>query len=100
MMFPLNVFGDLLLGRELGKKVRNSIEEILQSNENIIIDFTGINGTSQSFADELFGTLIEEMGLDKFKKKIKTKNANPEVQSIIKHVLINRLEKLNSYCQM
>ncbi|MDP9750369.1 MULTISPECIES: STAS-like domain-containing protein [Thermoanaerobacter] len=90
-MLKLNAFGDILLGRELGKKVRDSIKDMLSKENKLIIDCYGVKGTSQSFADECFGRLVEEMGLENFKVKIKIQNAEPEIQSIIKYTVISRV---------
>jgi hypothetical protein len=47
---------------------------------------------NSSFADEIFAKIISEIGIEKFKSKVKIKNANDLVKKIINFCINARLQ--------
>lgn len=85
--------------RQSGEKIRNELINIYkQSNKSITLDFSQINITSSSFADELIGKLVTEFGFYGFNNIFKLKNMNPNVQSIVQRSVAQRMmESFNGY---
>jgi STAS-like domain of unknown function (DUF4325) len=69
--------------RDLGKKVRFAIVEQIEKNEKIYLDFDGVNVVTNSFANECFSKLKDDITLDIFKEKIAFLNTNDFVQRVI-----------------
>lgn len=79
--------------REGGKIVKQQIIHHLDSatsQNRIIFDFSGVSSISSSFADELFGKLISDMGFENFKAITTFQNLNPLVSSVIKNSIYHR----------
>lgn len=76
-----------------GKKVRMMIESMimnLSDGEKLIFDFEGVSVIPSSFADEVFGKLVEEHGLDRIRSLTTFRNVDPFVSSIIRLVISSR----------
>lgn len=91
MLIQLSKFGKFLSTRDIGKIIKSEITSILDGNNNVIVDFEGISQITQSCADEIFGKLVLEIGLSKFKKCIKIKNTDEVTSVIIKYTISKRL---------
>ena len=52
LTFRFNEFGQNLGTRQLGAVARERLMPLLQGNERVILDFTGVDVVSNSFADE------------------------------------------------
>ena len=78
---------DMLSTRESGAILRDEIRKHIENNIPVILDFEGINMITQSFADEIVGIFIREYGVNFAKSRIKIKNANELVKTIIKFVI-------------
>lgn len=83
----------ILTTRLLGKKIRNIIEKELAKGEIIILDFTGVNIISHSFADECIGKLAQKLGIELFKKKIFFNGVSDEIFPILRYVIVKRLKQ-------
>jgi len=91
----LKEFGIFLGTRQMGIQVQSRISHLLESQPFVIIDFDGVDGITNSFADESFGKLIQALGIGQFKEKIKFQNLNSLVKVIISHALQNRAPQNN-----
>lgn len=91
---------DVTLGtRRLGKNIRDLISQKIQTEALIVFDFDGVELISNSFADECFGKLIEQFGLEFVKSKTTFKNTNHLVDMVIKKAIVDRMNK-NILCQI
>lgn len=80
--------------RKAGQRVRNEIINLhTESNKVIVIDFSGIGVISSSFADELLGKLMAELGFFGFNNLIKLKGMNTTIQSIINRSISQRMSE-------
>ncbi len=78
--------------RQSGERIRNELLNIYKSaKKTIIIDFDGIGIIASSFADELIGKLVADLGLFQFQSIFHMKNMNPTIQSIVQRSLSQRL---------
>jgi hypothetical protein len=84
--------------RQSGFRIKNELINIYKSAKKpVIIDFQGVGIIASSFADELIGKLISELGLFQFQAAFPMKNMNPTVQAIVQRSVSQRLaEDLNT----
>lgn len=87
----LSKFGNTLGTRVLGIEVRSVFNELFNQNDTIFLDFNNIRVVTNSFADELIGKKVKEIGLDTFKNSVKIINANENVKSVIKKSIKDRI---------
>jgi len=78
---------DSLTARETGVIVRKMMEEILEKNVKIILDFEGIELITQGFGDEIIGVFVRKNGVDFVKNKIKVINANDFIRGTLNWVV-------------
>lgn len=63
--------------RDMGQKLRQKLLTLINSGEKIVLDFTGVNVVSNSFADECIAKLLLEMPLDELKRCTTFRGLNP-----------------------
>jgi len=59
----------------------------------VLVDFEGLEIVSHSFADEIFGVLMEEYGWEFVKHNIKPINASSAIKEVLKTVVAFRFYK-------
>lgn len=93
MVIRFKEFGISLGTRELGKKIRSQAVSFFANDGKVVFDFSGVELVSNSFADECFGKLIVEHGLEVTKSKTTFFNANETVSLVIKKAINDRIKK-------
>ena len=63
VIFSFREYGENLGTRPLGKRVREQLLPLIEQNSCVVLDFTGVNVVSNSFADECIAKLLLEMPL-------------------------------------
>ena len=63
--------------RDMGQKLRQKLLSLIGSGEKVVLDFTGVNVVSNSFADECIAKLLHEMPLDELKRQTTFRGLNP-----------------------
>lgn len=86
--------GENLGTRMLGAQVRMRLLPVLQANEKTVLDFTGVNVVSNSFADECLGKILLEMPFTVFKSKTTFVGLNDFAKKNIAVALRRRLASL------
>ena len=56
--FSFREFGENLGTRQLGQQVRERLMPLLEGDERVVLDFTGVDVVSNSFADECFASQV------------------------------------------
>ena len=69
MVFKFSDIGENLGTRILGKKVRNQLLPLIMSNDKVVLDFSGVNVVSNSFADECLAKLLLSMSFDELRQR-------------------------------
>ncbi len=83
--------------RHEGSDVRSQIEKVLAKTDDMVaIDFSGVAVMTPSFADECFGKLAQELGIDEFKKRIRLRGADETIRVLMNFVLSERLSTRDS----
>ncbi|WP_083370040.1 STAS-like domain-containing protein [Chromobacterium sphagni] len=81
-------FGNRLAGEFVRSKLQNPIN--MHNSYTCVIDLSGIDIISSSFADEVFGKIFLTLGMDAYQKIIKIINANEICEKIINKSLKQR----------
>lgn len=82
--------------RLLGAKIREDLRPLLNEGEKIVLDFSGIDTVTNSFADECIAKLLLEMTLDELKAKTTFSGLTPLAERSIlsalkrRHLLISK----------
>lgn len=91
--FNLAQFGHDLGTRQLGGEIRDKLTRTL-GHPWVLVDCAGVEMVTHSFADEVFGKLIKEIGPHTFQETIRFANVAPQIAPIIRFVLKERLAEL------
>ena len=75
--FSFREYGENLGTRPLGKRVREQLMPLLEQDERVVLDFTGVNVVSNSFADECIAKLLLTMPLSDLKAHTTFRGLNP-----------------------
>ena len=75
--FSFREYGENLGTRPLGKRVREQWLHTIEQNERVVLDFTGVNVVSNSFADECIAKLLLTMSLADLKSRTTFRGLNP-----------------------
>ena len=75
--FCFREYGENLGTRPLGKRVREQLMPLLEQDERVVLDFTGVNVVSNSFADECIAKLLLTMPLAELKARTTFRGLNP-----------------------
>lgn len=75
--FKFAKFGENFGTREMGATIRQQLLPLLNGDERVVLDFTGVNVVTNSFADECIAKLLLEMPLGELKKRTTFRGLNP-----------------------
>ncbi|MBQ8656314.1 MAG: STAS-like domain-containing protein [Prevotella sp.] len=85
--------------RDMGKKLREKLLPLinnLNGNEKVVLDFTGVNVVSNSFADECIAKLLLEMPLSELKRRTTFRGLNPLAERSVLVALQRRYKVLST----
>jgi len=92
--FKFAHFGENFGTRDMGAKIRQQLRPLLDGDERVVLDFTGVNVVTNSFADECIAKLLLEMSLDDLKKHTTFKGLNPVAEKSVLVALQRRYRVL------
>ena len=98
--FCFRDFGENLGTRPLGQKVREQLVPLLEKEDLVALDFTGVNVVSNSFADECIAKLLLEMPLDELKKHTTFRGLNPVAERSVLVALQRRYNVIKNEQQI
>lgn len=75
--FSFLQFGEDLGTRQLGQRARELLVPLIEQNDLVVLDFSGVNVVSNSFADECIAKILLTMPLDELKKHTTFRGLNP-----------------------
>ncbi len=81
--FSFKQFGENLGTRQLGEVARKKLMPLLNGDEKVVLDFTGIDVVSNSFADECIAKLLIDMPLETLKARTTFKGLNPLAENCV-----------------
>lgn len=81
--------------RDMEQKLRLKLLDLIKSGQKVILDFTGVNVVSNSFADECIAKLLIEMPLDELKRHTTFRGLNPLAERSVLVALQRRYKFMN-----
>jgi hypothetical protein len=81
--------------RDMGQKLRQKLLALIGAGDKVILDFTGVNVVSNSFADECIAKLLLEMPLDELKRHTTFRGLNPLAERSVLVALQRRYKVMN-----
>ena len=78
----------------LGQKLREKLLPMIKGDEKVVLDFTGVNVVSNSFADECIAKLLMEMPLAELKQRTTFRGLNPLAERSVLVALQRRYKVL------
>lgn len=94
--FKFVTIGENLGTRLLGEKARNMLLPLIQGDEQVVLDFEGVDVVSNSFADECLAKLLLVMPLDELKKRTTFRGLNDFARKNIAIAFKRRLLAMKS----
>lgn len=94
VIFSFRKYGENLGTRPLGKRVREQLLLMIEQNERVVLDFTGVNVVSNSFADECIAKLLLTMPLSELKSRTTFRGLNP----IASESVLTALRRRHLFC--
>lgn len=88
----LSPVGTDLASRRSAAALRAEIELLLHAHQRVAIDLSGVQTTSESYADELFGILARDFGLEGFSHQISIRGASADVLRRVAGAIKERLD--------
>ncbi|MCR5818336.1 MAG: STAS-like domain-containing protein [Prevotella sp.] len=83
--------------RDMGQKLRQKLLPLIKDNDKVVLDFTGVNVVSNSFADECIAKLLLEMPLDELKQHTTFRGLNPLAERSVLVALQRRYKVIKGY---
>lgn len=80
----------------LGQKLREMLLPLINGNDKVVLDFTGVNVVSNSFADECIAKLLLEMPLAELKRRTTFRGLNPLAERSVLVALQRRYKVLSA----
>ena len=90
VVFCFREYGENLGTRPLGRKVREQLMPLLEKDERVVLDFTGVNVVSNSFADECIAKLLLTMSRADLKAHTTFRGLNPVASECVLTALQRR----------
>ena len=81
---------------DMGMKLREKLLPLIKENDKVVLDFTGVNIVSNSFADECIAKLLLEMPLDELKQHTTFRGLNPMAERSVLVALQRRYKVLKT----
>ena len=82
--------------RDMGQRLRQKLLALIGTGEKVVLDFTGVNVVSNSFADECIAKLLLEMPLDDLKRHPTFRVLNPLAERSVLVALQRRYSVIKS----
>lgn len=86
--------------RDMGQKLRQKLLKLIDTGEKVVLDFTGVNVVSNSFADECIAKLLLEMPLDELKRHTTFRGLNPLAERSVLVALQRRYKVISAAGKM
>lgn len=99
MVFSMSDFGTSLCTRSSGRRVYDVVSASMKPGETVVVfDFSGVATVTNSFADEVFGRLAFEHGMDFLRKNTKFANIDRFSAMVVRDAMENRNARRETVC--
>ena len=90
----LRSFGRVLLTRDQGNPIRSKLLALVRDGSRLRISFEGVESVTPSFADEVLGRMLLELGEEDFRKHVTLLPTDVSTRRLVNAVLANRKSEL------
>jgi hypothetical protein len=90
-------YGADLGTRQIGVKVRADLLPLVKGDEKVVLDFTGVDVVTNSFADECIAKLLVEIPLEELKRRTTFRGLNLTASKSVLGALQRRQSVLSGY---
>lgn len=88
MVIEMKEFGRSLVTRASGRAAYEEISPVVMSaTERVVFDFDGVDTITNSFADEVFGRMVFEVGMDALRSRTTFKGIAPFSARVVRHAM-------------
>lgn len=88
MVIKMKEFGRSLVTRASGRSVYEEISPVVMSaTERVVFDFDGVDTITNSFADEVFGRMVFDMGMDELRARTTFRGVAPFSARVMRHAM-------------
>lgn len=94
--FQFSKYGQDLGTRDMGGRIREELMPMLNGSSRVVLDFTGVNVVSNSFADECIAKILLEMSLEDLKARTTFRGLNPFAEQSVLTALQRRYKSIHS----
>jgi hypothetical protein len=88
----VEIIGKTAISRESGQKVKDVIDPVIASGEQICLDFEGVNIYASPFFNAAIATYLGDMDVNKMKEKFSFINLTNVGRSLLNQVIHNAIE--------
>jgi len=74
----------------LARQLREDLTQVAEGEDEVVLDFAGVAGTSHSFADEFVAQLAEEVQSGNQQFSLAIHAVSPDVERVIRKALDRR----------
>lgn len=93
MVISMADFGKALVTRAAGRLTYEEIAPAVANTMDVVtFDFAGVDSITNSFADEVFGRLVCDMGMDTLRNRTTFRNVQPFWARVIRSAMDARQE--------
>ena len=88
MVIEMKEFGRSLVTRASGRKAYEKIAPMVMSaTERVVFDFDGVDTITNSFADEVFGRMVFEVGMDELRARTTFRGIQPFFARVVRSAM-------------
>jgi hypothetical protein len=89
----VEIYGSDISSRARAALLRKEVINATADGTIVDLHFDGVRTISESFADELFGVLVQEKGADWFRSFVRVRNIEPLPRATVLEAVAERLER-------
>lgn len=88
MVVEMREFGRSLVTRTSGKVVYEKIVPVVMDATDVVVfDFDGVDTITNSFADEVFGHMVFDIGIDELRKRTRFRGITPFLAQVVRYAM-------------
>ncbi len=88
MIVQMSKYGRSLVTRMAGRAAYEEVSQIIAgSRTRVVFDFDGVDSITNSFADEVFGHLVADMGIEDLRARTSFSGIGPFWARVVRNVM-------------
>lgn len=88
MVIKMKKFGRSLVTRASGRLAYEEVSPaVMSATDRVVFDFEGVDTITNSFADEVFGRMVFEMGMDELRARTTFRGIQPFFARVVRSAM-------------